>query len=41
LMFGFLAALWDDDTLCWHDRISQTHLTTDSSAPLSKTTKQQ
>jgi len=39
LMFGFLAGLWDDDTLCWHDRISQTYLTSDSSAPLSKTTK--
>jgi len=35
LMFGFLAALWDDDTLCWHDRISQTYLTADSAAPLS------
>ena len=34
LMFGFLAALWDDDTLCWHDRISQTYLTGDSTAPL-------
>jgi uncharacterized RDD family membrane protein YckC len=32
-MFGFLAALWDDDTLCWHDRISQTYLTADSTAP--------
>jgi uncharacterized RDD family membrane protein YckC len=24
---GFLWALWDDDQLCWHDRISQTYLT--------------
>jgi len=24
---GFLWALWDDDHLCWHDRISQTYLT--------------
>jgi uncharacterized RDD family membrane protein YckC len=35
LMFGFLAALWDEDTLCWHDRISQTYLTPDSSVPFS------
>lgn len=34
LMFGFLAALWDEDTLCWHDRISQTYLTSDALAPL-------
>jgi uncharacterized RDD family membrane protein YckC len=27
LMFGFLAALWDEDHLTWHDRISQTYLT--------------
>jgi uncharacterized RDD family membrane protein YckC len=27
LMFGFLAAAWDEDRLCWHDRISQTYLT--------------
>ena len=27
LMFGFLASLWDRDHLCWHDRISQTYLT--------------
>lgn len=33
LMFGFLAALWDEDTLCWHDRISQTYLTDDSVVP--------
>ena len=25
---GFLWALWDDDQLCWQDRISQTYLTT-------------
>ncbi len=24
---GFVWALWDDDQLCWHDRLSQTHLT--------------
>ena len=24
---GFFWALWDDDHLCWHDRISQTYLT--------------
>ncbi len=24
---GFVWALWDDDQLCWHDRISQTYLT--------------
>jgi len=24
---GFLWALWDEDQLCWHDRISQTYLT--------------
>jgi uncharacterized RDD family membrane protein YckC len=24
---GFLWALWDEDQLCWQDRISQTHLT--------------
>ena len=24
---GFLWALWDDDQLCWQDRISQTYLT--------------
>jgi uncharacterized RDD family membrane protein YckC len=27
LMLGFLWALWDEDHLCWHDRISRTHLT--------------
>ncbi len=27
LLFGFLAALWDEDHLTWHDRISQTYLT--------------
>ena len=27
LMLGFLAGLWDQDRLCWHDRISQTYLT--------------
>lgn len=24
---GFVWALWDEDQLCWHDRISQTYLT--------------
>jgi uncharacterized RDD family membrane protein YckC len=24
---GFVWAFWDDDRLCWHDRISQTYLT--------------
>jgi uncharacterized RDD family membrane protein YckC len=24
---GFLSALWDDDRLCWQDRVSQTYLT--------------
>lgn len=24
---GFIWALWDDDKLCWHDRISHTYLT--------------
>ncbi len=24
---GFLWALWDEDHLCWQDRISQTYLT--------------
>jgi uncharacterized RDD family membrane protein YckC len=27
MMLGFLWALWDEDHLCWHDRISQTYLT--------------
>jgi uncharacterized RDD family membrane protein YckC len=27
LMLGFMWALWDEDHLCWHDRISHTHLT--------------
>jgi uncharacterized RDD family membrane protein YckC len=27
LMLGFLWALWDEEHLCWHDRISHTHLT--------------
>jgi uncharacterized RDD family membrane protein YckC len=26
LMLGFLWALFDEDLLCWHDRISQTYL---------------
>ena len=24
---GFLCAVWDEDHLCWHDRISQTYVT--------------
>ncbi len=27
LCLGFLWSLWDEDHLCWHDRISQTYLT--------------
>jgi len=27
MMLGFLWALWDEEHLCWHDRISHTHLT--------------
>lgn len=27
LMLGFLWAMWDEEHLCWHDRISHTHLT--------------
>lgn len=27
LMLGYLWALWDEDHLCWQDRISQTYLT--------------
>jgi hypothetical protein len=26
-MLGYLWALWDEDHLCWQDRISQTYLT--------------
>jgi uncharacterized RDD family membrane protein YckC len=26
-MLGFLWALWDEDHLCWQDRISRTYLT--------------
>jgi uncharacterized RDD family membrane protein YckC len=33
LTFGFLWTLWDEDRLCWHDRISHTHLTWTSAAP--------
>ena len=36
LMFGFLSALWDDDGLCWHDRISQTYLTSTDESPRSE-----
>ena len=25
LMLGFIWAFFDDDTLCWHDRISRTY----------------
>jgi uncharacterized RDD family membrane protein YckC len=32
MMLGFLWALWDEDHLCWHDRISHTHLTWDGAA---------
>ena len=27
LLLGFLWALWDEDHLTWHDRISQTYVT--------------
>jgi hypothetical protein len=27
MMLGFLWALWDEDQLTWHDRMSQTYLT--------------
>jgi uncharacterized RDD family membrane protein YckC len=30
---GFLWALWDDDHLCWQDRISQTYLTPTKGIP--------
>lgn len=33
LMMGFLWALWDEDRLCWHDRISHTHLTWTAEKP--------
>ena len=33
---GFLWALWDEDHLCWHDRISQTYLTPNDEIALSK-----
>jgi uncharacterized RDD family membrane protein YckC len=34
LMIGFLWALRDEDHLCWHDRISHTHLTWTEERPL-------
>ena len=34
LMLGFLWALWDEERLCWHDRISHTHLTWTAEKPL-------
>jgi len=30
---GFLWALWDEDQLCWHDRMSRTHLTPNEELP--------
>ena len=30
MMLGFVWALWDEDQLSWHDRISQTCITTDA-----------
>ena len=33
LMLGFVWALWDEDRLCWHDRISHTHLTWSGEMP--------
>lgn len=32
---GFLWALWDEDRLCWQDRVSQTYLT--AMAPVGET----
>lgn len=32
MMLGFLWTLWDEDQLSWHDRISQTCITTDVAA---------
>jgi len=32
MMLGFLWALWDEDQLSWHDRISQTCITSDDGA---------
>jgi uncharacterized RDD family membrane protein YckC len=32
MMLGFLWALWDEDQLSWHDRISQTCITTSDNA---------
>lgn len=29
LLLGFVWAVWDEDNLSWHDRISQTYLTLD------------
>jgi uncharacterized RDD family membrane protein YckC len=31
---GFVSALWDDDRLCWQDRVSQTYLTALPIVPL-------
>jgi uncharacterized RDD family membrane protein YckC len=36
VMLGFVWALWDEDRLSWHDRISQTYLTLDCPAPYEK-----
>lgn len=36
-MLGYLWALWDEDHLCWQDRISQTYLTP-AENPLAKST---
>jgi uncharacterized RDD family membrane protein YckC len=33
LLLGFLWTLWDEDRLCWHDRISRTHLTWTAGLP--------
>lgn len=30
MMLGFVWSLWDEDQLSWHDRISQTYITTDA-----------
>jgi len=33
---GFLWAMWDEDELTWHDRLSRTHLSRDKLLPILK-----